>query len=244
MIASDPVARRGRLSRGGHAGRHLLGAPAGRAGVVLLMLVLVVAFIGPHVAPYGLNQVVGAPFELPSGSHLLGTDTLGRDVFSRFLYGGQTLIIVSVAATGLAYAIGIPIGSIAAHRGGSLEAAVLAVTNLALAFPSLVFILLLIATVGPDSVAVIVLGIAAIHAPRIIRLTRTVALEVAALEFVEAAVARGEGTRWIVFREILPNSWSPLLADASLRLSASVFLFSSLAFLGLGAAPRRLTGAR
>jgi peptide/nickel transport system permease protein len=125
------------------------------------------------------------------------------------------------------------IGMTVGLRRGALDLAAVGVTDLLLSFPAIVFVLMLLATTGPR-VSVAVLGIAAVHVPRVVRIMRAVTIEITSSEFVEAAVARGERTSSIIWREIFPNTWTPLLADFGLRLTTSIILFSSLAYLGLG----------
>jgi peptide/nickel transport system permease protein len=226
----------GRLSRTPVV-RGTLGTRTGRVGVAICVLVLLLAIIGPLVRPYDPTAPLGTPFEPPSSAHVLGTDFLGRDVLSRFLSGGLAIIFVGILAPVLAYAIGIPIGMVAGYRrGGPTDWLTASVVDVWLAFPPIILVLGLLAAAGP-ALTVVVLGIAAVFLPRIIRVVRSITIEVASAEFVEAAVARGERTRSIVFREILPNIWTPALADFGLRVTGSLILFASLAFLGLGVEP-------
>ena len=172
----------------------------------------------------------------PSLRHLLGTDSLGRDALARYLNGGRLLIAVAFLSTVLAYLAGLPIGMLAGYRRGGFDLATIGVADLILAFPAIIFILVLVAALGPR-VSVIVLGIAAINLPRVVRIARTVAIELATREFIEAAVARGEGVWSILRRDVLPNIWTPILADFGIRLTGSIILFSSLSYLGFGQQP-------
>jgi len=216
--------------------RSAFGSFSGVVGLTVVVLLVGISFIGPSVAPHGENDVVGLPFQGPSADYPLGTDVLGRDGLTRYLYGGRTLVLVAVASTALAYLVGISIAMASAYRRGFFDLATIAITDVILSFPPIIFVLLLVAAAGPR-LSVIVLGMATIHVPRVVRIVRAVTLEVVALEFVEAAVARGERLVSILWREILPNIWTPLLADFGIRLSGSVWLFSALSFLGLGQAP-------
>jgi peptide/nickel transport system permease protein len=216
--------------------RSALRSGTGLAGTVIVALVVLLAFVGPLVAPHGLNEIVGLPLQSPRHGLPFGTDTLGRDALSRFLYGGKTLVVISVLATLLAYAVGTCAGLAAGHRRGPFDLAVIGASDLLLSFPPIVFVLVLLAALGPR-LWVVTLGIAVIHVPRVVRIVRTVAIEVSTREFVEAAISQGEGTLTILRRDILPNTWTPILADFGIRLSGSVWLFASLSFLGLGAAP-------
>ena len=216
--------------------RGALGSGTGRAGLAIAVLVLGVALLGPLFSPHSPGEVVGRPFADPSAELVLGTDALGRDALTRFLHGGRTLVTVAFLATVLAYLVGVAVGMAAGFRRGIFDLAAVGVVDLLLAFPPIVFVLVLLGAVGP-SLTLIVVGIAGVHAPRIVRIVRSVALEVSTQEFVEAAVARGESLISILRRDILPNTWTPVLADFGLRFSGSVILFSSLSYLGLGQPP-------
>jgi peptide/nickel transport system permease protein len=214
----------------------VLRSPGGCLGLAMIMLIVGIAVIGPLVAPYGYNQIVGAPFEAPSAHYLLGTDFLGRDVLSRILDGGRVVLVVAVLSTALAYLVGLPVGMIAGYRRGPLDLAVTGAVDLLLSLPSIVFVLVLLAAAGA-SLSVVVTGIAATQVPRIVRVTRAATVEVGSLEYVEAAVARGDSVLSIIRRDILPNIATPVLTDLGLRFVFCVLLYSSLAFLGLGQPP-------
>lgn len=208
----------------------------GTVGLVGLSLLILLVAIGPVFSPYGSTDLVGAPFQSPSVSHWLGTDLLGRDGFSRFLVGGRSLLLGTFASTALAYIIGIAMGLAAGYRRGIVENATIAAIDLLIAFPPLILLLLIVAGAG-TGLLVATLAVAAIQLPRVVRIVRTATLEVSTREFVEAAVARGERVSRILRREILPNVWTPIMADFGIRLSASALLLASLSYLGLGPAP-------
>jgi peptide/nickel transport system permease protein len=216
--------------------RGALGSWPARVGLGIVGFVVFLAVFGPWLAPTSPYDVAGKPLEQPSWSFWLGTDSLGRDALSRFLHGGLVLVVVSFLATALAYVVGVTVGMAAGYRRRSFDAVAVAVTDLLLAFPPIVFVLLLIAAAGPH-LSLVVVAIAATHAPRIVRIVRTVTGEISTHEFVEAAAARGEPLPSILRRDILPNILTPVLADFGLRLSGSVILFSSISYLGLGQAP-------
>lgn len=216
--------------------RSVLGSRSGMLGLALFVLVVGLAVVGPFVAPYSTTEVVGFPFDPPSGAHPLGADELGRDALSRFLGGGRTLIAVAFLSTALAYLVGVAVGMAAGFRRGPFDLVTVALADLLIAFPPIIFALVLLAAAGPR-LSIAALAIAAVHAPRIARIVRSVAMEISTLEFVEAAVARGERFAGILRRDILPNILSPVLADFGLRLTGSIILFSSLSYLGLGPAP-------
>jgi peptide/nickel transport system permease protein len=214
----------------------ILRSASGKTGVLLVSFIVAVTVVGPTVAPHSPNEIAGVPFTEPGGSNLLGTDFLGRDVLSRILNGGRELLATALLATFVAYLIGVPLGLAIGYRRGPADVAAVGLADLIIAFPPIILALMIIAGLG--SGALIVAGtIAAIHVPRIVRIVRTATIEASAYEYVEAAVARGEGSAYILRRELLPNIVVPIMADFGIRLTASVIIVSSLSFLGLGPAP-------
>jgi peptide/nickel transport system permease protein len=217
-------------------GPRLLQTISGKAGVSLLVFVLGIAILGPLFAPHGLATPIGAPGSPPSGSALLGTDYLGRDVFSRVLDGGLSVIWIASAATLLSYAAGIPVGLVAGYRRSLIDPLLMRGVDVLLAFPGLLILLLLVAALGTH-VSVLVAGVAVVQLPPIARIVRTATLEVSTRGYVEAAQARGEGTAAILRREILPNAAPVVLADVGIRFGYSIILIASVNYLGLGLAP-------
>jgi peptide/nickel transport system permease protein len=216
--------------------RGATGSWPARVGLAATAVMLLIALAGPVVAPHPPSEVVGVPFQPPGDGLVLGTDVLGRDALSRFLHGGLTVIVVAFAATALAYLVGIALGMLAGLRGGVLDIGTVAVMDVAVAFPPVILVLMLVAGVGAG-VLIAVVAIALVHIPRIVRIVRAVTREVATREYVEAAIASGENTIYVLTREILPNIWTPVMADFGLRVTGSIILYSSLSFLGLGQAP-------
>jgi peptide/nickel transport system permease protein len=207
-----------------------------KVGVVLVLLLVGIVVIGPFFAPHSPSEFVGAPYEDPSSSSLLGTDNLGRDVLSRFLWGGRSVLGLALAATALGLALGVTIGLVAAYARATMDDVLMRAMDVILAFPSLVLALVAIATVGPQLwLLVLVVGITT--APRVARVTRGSSVEIVERDFVRAAEAIGESRRKILLGEILPNVSSPLLVEASLRLTYSVGLIAALSFLGFGVQP-------
>lgn len=207
-----------------------------RIWLVIGILVLAIALFGPFFSPYSPDALVGAPFTLPDSEFLLGTDSLGRDVLSRLLWGGRTLIALAVAATAAGYFIGAAIGLLAAYRKGWLDACLTRSMDLVLTIPALLFLLLLAYGAGPG-IETIVIGVTVVQVPGIARLVRAAALEVSVRGYVEAAVARGEGTLPVLAREIVPNIATAIAADAGARFTGSFLLIAGLNFLGLGLQP-------
>ena len=224
-----PVRTRSRVPR-----LHL-GIPAS-VGLVVLAIVLLVAFLGPLFAPYSPTELAGIPYSTPNGDFWLGTDSLGRDVLSRVLHGGRSVILLAVGATLLAYLIGGAIGLFAGYTRSFADGVLMRGVDLLLAFPPLLLLLLVAAGIGAGP-TVIVIGVAAINIPGIARIVRTVSLEVSVRGYVEAAITRGERTSAILAREVLPNIAGPLVADAGVRLTGSILFVAGLNFLGLGLQP-------
>lgn len=216
--------------------RGALDTRQGRIGLPIVLGVVALALLGPILSEESPTAIVGLAFEGPSSAHWLGTDHLGRDALSRLLHGGLAVVVVASAATVLAYVVGLSLGLVAGYRRGLFDHATVAVVDLILAFPPIVLLLVLVAATGPR-LSLIIGGIAAIHAPRITRIARSVTIEIVTHEYVEAAAARGERLPTILRKDVLPNMWTPVLADFGLRLTGSVILFASLSYLGLGQPP-------
>jgi peptide/nickel transport system permease protein len=208
----------------------------GWVGVAMVLVALGVAIFGPYFAPHRPDEIFGTAFDEPSRTHLLGLDFVGRDVLSRFLWGGRTAIVIALVGTTLGFAIGGCIGLVSAYRRGWLDEVLGRVTDLALAFPALIFALLLLAAFG-TSLTLVVIAIAVTTAPGVARIARAAALEVVDLPYVEAARARGERPAYVMSVEIFPNVRQPLLVDYGLRITASILLVAALSFLGLGLQP-------
>ena len=209
---------------------------SGALGLTIVFVVVFVALFGNYFAPHDPTAPVGVPLAGPSGDAWLGTDVLGRDVFSRLLYGGRSVIGLALAATLLAYVIGLTIGLIAGYTRSKADPLLMRTVDVMLAFPPLLFLLVLITGAGTGT-AVLIIGVAAIQAPGISRIVRTATLEVSVRGYVEAAVARGERSIAVVVREVLPNILAPVLVDAGLRFTYSILIIASVNFLGLGLQP-------
>ena len=206
---------------------------AGRAAFVVVLLVLAVAFLGPLFAPQSPSAALGPAFSGPSSAWPLGTDYAGEDVLSRVLNGGHSVIIYGGLATLLGYLVGGSVGLLAGYQRGLVDSALMRAMDVLLAFPPLIFLLLLGTGFGNSALA-LVFGIAIVHVPSIARIIRTASLEVSLRGYVEAAVARGDHVRVILRREILPNIAGPIIADAGPRFTVSILLVAAVNFLGLG----------
>jgi peptide/nickel transport system permease protein len=188
------------------------------------------------IAPYGMAEVVGDVWEPVSSAHWLGTDSIGRDLLSRIIYGGQTTILVATAATILSFTTGSILGLTAAVMGGWVDQLLSRTVDLVMAIPSLIFALVVL-SVMPVTIPILILVMGLLDATRVFRLSRAVAVDITVMDYVEAARLRGEGRRWIIFHEILPNALSPLIAEMGLRFIFMVLFISTLSFLGLGVQP-------
>ncbi len=205
----------------------------GLAGVVFYLFIAVFA---PLIAPYPVFEVVGGVWEPPSRQFPLGTDNIGRDLLSRMIWGAQITILVAAAATFISFIIGVLLGFLAAILRGWVDQGLSRFNDLLMAIPTLIFALVVL-SVLPTDLYVLILVMAVLDSTRVYRISRAVAVDIAVMDYVEAARLRGEGWRWIMLREILPNALSPLLGELGLRFAFAVLFLSSLSFLGLGVQP-------
>jgi peptide/nickel transport system permease protein len=207
-----------------------------RVGLAIVTVLVLVALAGPLVAPYSPTEFVGIPNSPPSGDAIFGTDALGRDVFSRFLYGGRTVLWLSAAATLLGVTLGVVVGLIAAYARNWLDDVLMRGNDVLLAFPQIIFVLLAVSALGPK-LWLIVLTVGLTHAPRVARVIRGAALEIVERDFVKSAEVVGEARWRVVFAEVLPNVTSPLLVEVGLRMTYSIGLIAGISFLGFGLQP-------
>ncbi len=211
---------------------------SGRVGLALCVLVLGVAVFGAFFAPHDPADIIGVPYSPPSFGLPFGTDSLGRDVLSRALWGGRTVISLAVIATLSAYLVGGFIGLVAGTTRSLVDPVLMRAMDVLLAFPPLLLILVL-ATGAGTTVVTLVVAIAVVQIPGIARIIRAATLEVSVKSFVEAAVARGESKLFIAAREILPNISGTIAADAGPRLTGSILAIAGVTFLGVGLQPPR-----
>lgn len=229
-------ARAGRTPRKQGLLRRALQSKRTVVGLVLTLAVLTVAFLGPYLAPHSATEFVAAPFSPAGIGGPFGTDNLGRDVLSRFLAGGQTLMILAIIATALGVGLGALVGVLAAYRRGWLDELLMRAGDVALAFPQIVLALLFLSIIGPE-LWLLVLMVGFGHLPRVARVVRGAALSVVERDFVKAAESVGI-PRWrIMIGEIVPNISSTLAVEFGLRLTYSIGLVAGLSFLGLGMQP-------
>jgi peptide/nickel transport system permease protein len=205
-------------------------------GLFITGLFILSAIAAPIIAPYGLSEIVGDVWEPASSEFWLGTDNIGRDLLSRLIWGGRTTILVAIAATAVSFVTGAVLGLFAAVVGGWVDQLLSRFVDLIMAIPTLIFALVVL-SVMPVTIPVLILVMGLLDSTRVFRLSRAVASDIAVMDFVEAAQLRGEGRAWIIFREILPNALSPLVAEAGMRFIFMVLFVSTLSFLGLGVQP-------
>lgn len=202
-------------------------------GLLLTGCFLFVATFADFIAPYAIDDFSGGQWEASSATHWLGTVTDGRDTLSLLIYGAQVTVFVALAASILSFSLGAFLGFLAAVKGGWVDQTLSRLNDLVMAIPSLIVALVLL-TVLDRSLIQLILVIGFLDATRVFRLSRAVAMDITVMDYVEAARLRGEKQGWIIFREILPNALSPLVAEFGLRFIFAVLFISTLSFLGLG----------
>jgi peptide/nickel transport system permease protein len=208
----------------------------GAIGLGLAGFVVLLAIIGPSVEPYSSTSFVTIPFSRPSAQFLLGSDGLGRDVLSRVLDGGWVLLIMAACSTAFGVIVGGVAGISAAYLRGKADGIIMRTVDVILAFPSLVFALLLVSIIGPQ-LWLIVLAIGFAHAPAVARVLRSATLDVSERDYVKAVELQGVRPAKVMRSEILPNLISPLMVETGLRLTYSIVLMAGLSFLGFSQAP-------
>jgi peptide/nickel transport system permease protein len=206
-------------------------------GALIVLVVLALAAAAPWIAPYPYDEMqIMARLKPPSFAHWFGTDDFGRDVLTRTLIGARLSLLMGLGATAFCLAVGVPIGLYTGYRRGRIEEIVMRSMDVLMSFPPILLGLLVLAVTTP-SLWKTVLAVGVVYVPAIVRLTRSVTLELAQEEFVLAAKARGDGSAYIILREILPNAWPPIAVEGSLRITFAILLGAALSFLGMGAQP-------
>jgi peptide/nickel transport system permease protein len=208
----------------------------GRVGLVLLAITVFIAIFGGFFAPYSPTETVGIPGAPPGPGHPLGLDFIGRDVLSRVLFAGRSTLTLAVLAVVLTYAIGVTIGLVAGFSRSKADPLLMRSVDVLLSVPALLVILLFVTGFGSGSV-VLVVAVSLVLLPGVARIVRSATLEVSTRGYVEAAVARGEPTRSLLAREVLPNISGVITADLGLRFSWGIILIASVNFLGVGIQP-------
>jgi peptide/nickel transport system permease protein len=228
---------RARRSFSENAWRTLKTAPfTAWLGMIIILVYAIAAIFAPWIAPFGESEVVGKQYLPPSAEFWFGTDQIGRDMFSRVIYGARNTIGIALATTLLSFIIGGTLGVLTALKRGWLDQTVSRIVDAFLAIPVLIFALMLLAVFG-KSIMLLILILALLDSTRVFRLARATALNVVVMDYVESARLRGEGTGWIIFKEILPNILPPMITEFGLRFCFVFLTISALSFLGVGIQP-------
>lgn len=214
----------------------LLGGPAGWIGVILTGIVITMALFAPIVAmrdPFQLNLTASGIAQPPSRAHIFGTDELGRDIYSRIVFGSRISLLVASVSLMLAAAAGIALGTTAGMAGGAWDYVIMRFTDALLAFPILILAIAIAAAVGRGMPGLI-LAITTVNIPVFTRLVRAQSLQLRSREFVVAATALGAGAYRTIARHILPNLMNTMIVQASMSVSFAIIIEAGLSFLGLG----------
>lgn len=213
-------------------------SPAGKIGLILAIALLLLALLAPILNPYDptTDRDYLARLLPPSPTHWFGTDALGRDILTLVWYGIRTSLWVSVGSVGLGLLLGVPLGLVAGYGGGTLELVINWLTDILLAFPSILLAIAIVTVTGP-SLTSAMLAIAIVQVPIFIRLMRSMVLSLKQQEFVQAAQALGATPVQILWQHILPAGLAPIIVQASLAIGTATLEAAGLGFLGLGAQP-------
>ncbi len=207
-----------------------------RIGLLIILFYAILALFAPFIAPYGEAEVFPIPYAPWSADFIFGTDQIGRDIFSRMIYGARNTVGIAVATTLLAFLIGGSLGLAAAISRSFLDLFLSRTVDVLMAIPQLIFALVLLSIFG-STITNLIIIIAILDSTRVFRLTRAVSLNVVVMDYVEAAKLRGEGLGWIMRKEILPNILPPLIAEFGLRFCFVFLSIAALSFLGVGIQP-------
>lgn len=217
--------------------RQLAARPLSLIGLLIVAGFLIMAMLGPNLAPHPYDEIIrGAARLPPSLEYPFGTDKLGRDIYSRILWGAREIIAIPGIATTIAVFLGTGIGLFVGYYGGWIDEIISRVLDSLLAIPALLLALVMLGTIGPSPIGIVIV-IVLLYVPIVTRVIRSATLNIRSAGFIEAARLRGESTFYILFREILPSVLPALTVEAALRFSYAIFLTASLGFLGLGVQP-------
>ncbi|WP_435141884.1 ABC transporter permease [Pseudopelagicola sp. nBUS_19] len=210
--------------------------PTAWFGMIVVSIYCITAIFAPWIAPYGEAQIFAVPYAPWDSVHVFGTDQIGRDILTRLIYGARNTMGIALITTFLAFLIGGGLGLAAAINRGWLDQALSRTVDVLMAIPALIFALVLLSIFRPSATSLILI-IAVLDSTRVFRLTRSVAVNVAVMDYVEAARLRGEGLGWVMRKEILPNIMPPLVAEFGLRFCFVFLTIAALSFLGVGIQP-------
>ena len=211
--------------------------PGAFVSILFLILVILIGLFAPWLAPFDQGEILtNVSFEPPSSMLWLGSDFLGRDLLSRLISGVRVTLFLALMITFLSFFLGVGLGFLAVAFGGKVDATISRINDALLSFPSLMLALIVINSLG-SSFVVLVITIAFIDMTRVFRVARALAVNIMVMDYVEAAIVRGEGKVWIILHEVLPNSLTPLAAEFGIRFTYAILFISALSFLGLGVQP-------
>ena len=211
--------------------------PGAFVSILFLIFVILIGLFAPWLAPFDQGEILtNVSFEPPSSMLWLGSDFLGRDLLSRLISGVRVTLFLALMITFLSFFLGVGLGFLAAAFGGKVDATISRINDALLSFPSLMLALIVINSLG-SSFVVLVITIAFIDMTRVFRVARALAVNIMVMDYVEAAIVRGEGKVWIILHEVLPNSLTPLAAEFGIRFTYAILFISALSFLGLGVQP-------
>ena len=219
-------------------------------GLAIVLFWVIVAVFAPFLTPYTpLEQDWKAPNQGPSGAHILGTDELGRDLWSRLIYGARVVLVIlpisesfwlpgGTALWGVfvALLVGTTLGLVSGHYGGWVDEIVMRLLDAMMAIPIILLYLIIMSALGASAVNVVI-AITIVGTPGIARLVRSLTLDIRTREYIRAAETRAENPWYVMFVEILPNARGPIIVDAMLRVGYAIFAMGTLGFLGLGLPP-------
>jgi len=207
------------------------------AGSIFILIMITFALLAPIIAPYGPTDIdIKNILSAPSHAHIFGTDTLGRDIFSRIVYGSRISLSIGFIAVGIAVIMGVLIGSIAGYYGGKVESVLMRFVDIMLCFPTFFLILAVIAVLEP-SIFNIMIVIGATGWMSVARLVRAEVLSLKERDYVTCASVMGASDAWIIFRHLIPNAIAPVLVSATLGIGGAILTESALSFLGIGVQP-------
>jgi peptide/nickel transport system permease protein len=205
-------------------------------GIIIVGFFIFLAIFAPWLAPYSQAETVGDTWAPASSTAWMGTDQIGRDLLSRIIYGARMTIGIALATTVLSFFIGTTLGLLASTGGNVIDQILSRIVDVMLSIPLLVFALIILSMFG-SSIPTLIITIAVLDSTRVFRLARAVSMNIAVLEYVEAAKLRGEGLWWVMTKEVLPNVLPPMISEFGLRFCFNFLFVAGLSFLGLGIQP-------
>jgi peptide/nickel transport system permease protein len=249
-VSTEPVEKKGRLRRILEGLAILYSSKIAMIGLIIVLFWVIVAVFAPLFTPYTpLEQDWKAPNQGPSSEHILGTDELGRDLWSRLIYGARVVLVIMPISERLwlpggtalwgvfvALIIGTTLGLVGGYYGGWIDEVIMRLLDAMMAVPIILLYLIIMAALGASAVNVVI-AITIVGTPGIARLVRSLALDIRTREYIRAAETRGENPWYVMFVEILPNARGPIIIDAMLRVGYAIFAMGTLGFLGLGIPP-------